>query len=336
MPSWEHWPLDDLLDLRLCDLGVQIAGTWLEPLTERVTEELEECGLKLRPHFWLADEWFTPEGVVGAALPFYLAHPRLMQLERKHMLEVEGGTRSECLKLLRHEVGHIIDFTYQLNRRRRYRALFGRASLPYPSHYRPNPRSKRFVQHLDGWYAQAHPLEDFAETFALWLTPRSNWRAGYRGWPALKKLECVDELMDGIAGQRPKNGSRERPSSLSRLRRTLRTHYRRKHVHYSTGYSDSYDRDLLKIFSNEPQHRHRRSAADFLRRNRRAIRELVARWTGEFQFTLDQNLKEMTGRCRELKLRLRVPERQAKLDFAIMLAVHTVQNLYVGADWHAV
>lgn len=335
MSSWEHLPLDELLDLRLCDLGLQLEGTWLEPLTERVVEELEAKGLDLKPHFWLADEWFTPEGVTGAAIPFYLAHPRLMQLERKQMLEVEGGTRGECLKLLRHELGHVVDFSYRLNRRRRYRELFGRAATPYPSHYRPNPRSKRHVQHLDGWYAQAHPLEDFAETFALWLTPRSSWRKQYGSWPALRKLECVDELMSEIAGTPPKCGSRERPSSLPRLRRTLRTHYRRKRAHYATGYTDVYDRDLLKIFSNDPKHRRRRTAADFLRRNRRAIRELVARWTGEYQFTLDQNLKEMTGRCRELKLRLRVSERQAKTDFAIMLAVHTVQNLYLGEDWHA-
>ncbi|MBW2529760.1 MAG: putative zinc-binding metallopeptidase [Deltaproteobacteria bacterium] len=336
MPRWENWPLEDLLDLRLCDLRLRLAGTWLEPLTDRVQEELRARGLALKPHFWLADEWFTPEGVTGAAIPFYLAHPRLMQLERKQMLEVEGGTRSDCLMLLRHELGHVVDFSFRLNRRRRYRELFGRASDAYPTHYRPNPRSKRFVQHLDGWYAQAHPLEDFAETFACWLAPRSRWRTQYAKWPALKKLEYVDQLMAELAGKPPKWASRERPSSLPRLRRTLRTHYRRKRAHYASGFTDVYDRDLLKIFSDDPAHRKRRSAADFLRRNRRSIRELVARWTHEYQFTLDQNLKEMTGRCRELKLRLRVSERQAKTDFAIMLAVHTMQNLYTGEGWHAV
>ena len=126
-----------------------------------------------------------------------------MKLEKKMMLDVEGGTWSECMAILRHEAGHTLQHAYQLQRRRRWQQLFGPSSKRYPRYYRPNPASRHFVQHLRLWYAQSHPDEDFAETFAVWLKPRSNWRTRYAGWPALKKLEYVDELMDEIAGKRP-------------------------------------------------------------------------------------------------------------------------------------
>lgn len=332
--AWEQWPTERLLDIKLCDLGVRLEGTWLEPMTERVCQELEDRDLRLVPHFWLADEWFSPDGVPGVALPFYLSHRRLMRLERELMFEVEGGEKRECLRLLRHEVGHAIDHAFGLHRRRRYQRVFGRASTPYPEFYRPNPASRRFVQHLDGWYAQSHPSEDFAETFAVWLDPRSKWRARYEGWPALKKLELVEELMEEVSGVKPKNRDRSRPYSLSKLRHSLRTHYERKRAHYQAGYSEAFDRDLLRLFSDEAEHQRNPKAATFIRKHRREVRELVAKWTGEYEFTLDQVLKQMTGRCRELDLRIRGEEPRAVVDFAIMVAVHTVHSLHRGTEWH--
>ena len=138
----------------------------------------------------------------GIAIPFYLAHPRLRRLELTQVLEIEGGTREWCMMILRHEAGHAIENAYRLRQRPKRQALFGKSSEPYPDSYAPKPYSRSFVVHLDSWYAQSHPDEDFAETFAVWLTPGSNWRERYAGWPALRKLEYVDELMRGIAGQR--------------------------------------------------------------------------------------------------------------------------------------
>ncbi len=157
----------------------------------------------MRPHAWISSEWFSSDDTPGIAIPFYLAHPRLMRLERKMIIDVEGGTVPECMRILRHEAGHVVQHAYQLQRHRRWQQLFGPSSTRYPRYYRPNPASKNYVQHLRLWYAQSHPDEDFAETFAVWLTPRSNWRRRYEGWPALKKLQYVDELMEEIAGQRP-------------------------------------------------------------------------------------------------------------------------------------
>ncbi len=335
-PVWAEWTTEDLLDLRMCDLGLRLEGSWLEEPIERVQWELENRGLLLKPHFWIGDEWFSPADVPGVAVPFYLAHPRLMRLERDQMLECEGGTREECLKLLRHELGHAVQHGYQLQRRRRWQQFFGKSSEVYPDFYRPNPASKRFVQHLDGYYAQCHPDEDFAETFAIWLRPRSDWRRKYAGWPALKKLEYVDQLMQEIAGTKRKVHSRAKPYSLPSTRRTLRTHYARKREHYTVGFSDAYDRDLRKLFRESDGRKVGESAVAFLRRHRRDIRELVCKWTGEYQFTCDQVLKEMIGRCKELKLRAVGPERRLKLDFAILLTMHSMQYLYRGREWHPV
>ena len=119
------------------------------------------------------------------------------------MLEVEGGDHDSCMRILRHEAGHAIDNAFHLRRRRQRRELFGDHKLPYPEHYTPKPYSKNFVLHLDSWYAQSHPDEDFAETFALWLTPDAQWRQRYHDWPALRKLEYVDQLMRSLAGRTP-------------------------------------------------------------------------------------------------------------------------------------
>jgi hypothetical protein len=236
------------------------------------------------------------------------------------------------MRIMRHEMGHVLQHRYGLNRRRRWQALFGKSSLRYPSHYRPNPTSKRYVQHLRLWYAQAHPDEDFAETFAVWLRPRSNWRARYQGWPALRKLEYVDELMKELRDLRPVLTSRAHVDPLPRLRRSLRAHYEDKRARYSVEYPDIYDRELRRIFSEDPAHRPRWPAAStFLRTHRRWIRRMVSRWTGEYELSLDMVLSEMIGRCRELRLRAVGSPRQLRMDFAVLLTVQTMHSLYSPA-----
>ncbi len=332
---WSRWPSERILDLRMCDLGVGLEGTWLADCVERLHAELERRGIALRPHVWISHDWFTPDGVPGFAVPFYLTHPRLTRLERSQMLEVEGGSVEECLRILRHECGHSIQHAYRLNRRRRWQELFGKSSQKYPDIYRPNPASRRYVQHLRLYYAQSHPDEDFAETFAVWLTPRALWRKRYAGWPALRKLEYVEELMAEIKGARPVVRNRTQVDPLHRLRTTLREHYEEKRKQYVPGTSDVYDQDLRRLFSDDPRDRGRERASSFVRRNRAAIRQMVSRWTGEYEFTLDQVLNDMIVRCRELRLRAAGPERRLRVDFALLLTVKTMQFLYRRRNWIA-
>ncbi len=333
-PPWAAWPSERLLDMRLCELGVKIPGTVLERRIRRLHEELDRRGILVRPHFWLSDDWFTPDGMTGIAVPFYLAHPRLIRLERKMIGEAEGASEEWCMRLLRHETGHVVDHAYRLSRRRRRQQLFGRSSVSYPRFYRPNPYSRSHVQHLEYWYAQAHPDEDFAETFAVWLKPRSQWRKEYQRWPrALRKLEYVDELMQEIAGWRPFVRTRAHVDSVAKLRKTLREHYRRKRAAYALEHTDAYDRDLLKLFHVAPPNSSRERAAAFIRRVRREVLHDAARWTGEHGYLLDHVLKDMIGRCRELRLVVKGPERRIKLDFTILLVKHTVESLYRHRRW---
>jgi hypothetical protein len=324
---WRSWPDERLLDVRLCDLGVAIPGTWLERPIARLHGELGARGLRVRPHAWLSAEWFSPEGVPGIAIPFYLAHPRLARLERSQMLEVEGGTPGSCLKILRHEAGHAVQHAYRLHRRARWRSLFGPSSTRYPDAYRPTPSSKRYVLHLDRWYAQAHPDEDFAETFAVWLAPRSGWRRRYAGWPALKKLEYVDDLMGEISATSPPVRARIQVEPLSSLRTTLREHYERKRAHYSVRAPRTYDGALRTLFSGDPRRRGV-SASAFVRRHMAEVRETVGRWTGEHRFALDQVLKDMIARCRELRLKAVGPRRELLRDFSLLLSVQTLHCVY--------
>jgi hypothetical protein len=330
-------PEDRLLKLRFKDLKISLEGSWLMQCVDDLYDELAERGLKIRPHVWLSNEWFSPVHSPGIAIPFYLAHPRLMQLEKKMIIDVEGGTVWDCMRILRHEAGHVVQNAYQLHRRRRWQQLFGRSSQHYPAYYRPNPASRNFVQHLRLWYAQSHPDEDFAETFAVWLKPRSDWRKRYAGWGALKKLEYVDELMAEIAERTPSVRSKAVVDPLGRLTTTLEQHYKKKQALYVMRTSKSYDRELQRIFSGDPRHRRSLAASAFIRKHRAQFREIVARWTGEYQLTIDSVLDNMIDRCRELDLRAVGPERRLKTDFTVLLTAKTVHSLYGPArrQWFA-
>jgi hypothetical protein len=328
--EWASWPDDTLLDVRLCDLNLSIEGSGLVPRMEQLAAELEAHRLLFRPHVWISDEWFTPDGVPGIAIPFYLVHPRLTKLELQQMLEVEGGTPEWCMRILRHEAGHAIENAYRLRLRRQRRELFGRSSTPYPTYYTPRPYSKSFVLHLDLWYAQSHPDEDFAETFAVWLNPASDWRVQYAGWPALKKLEYVDELMRDLADVPPPVTRTDCVDPLPELHRTLREHYRVKRAHYGLEHPSFYDRDLKRLFAESAAYPNGVSASRFVSRIRKEARRTVAAWTGEYQYTIDKVLESMIARCRELDLRLAVAPEQAKLDFMILLTVQTMNFLHSG------
>jgi len=329
-PAWAHLPDKDLLAMRVCDLRVRIEGSALAPHVQQLHDELKTRGLRFRPHFWLSDDWYTPDGVPGIALPFYMAHPRLMRLEESQMLQVEGGEPEWCMRILRHEAGHAIENAYRLRRLRRRIELFGRSSQKYPEFYEPRPYSKSFVQHLEAWYAQSHPDEDFAETFAVWLTPGTEWEKRYAGWPALKKLQYVDELMRSINGRAASVRSRRVVDPIEKLTKTLREHYAERRRHYGIEVPRLYDLDLRRIFSADPAFKNHPAATRFLRRVRREVRKLVATWTGAYQYTVDQVFEDIVNRCRELELRLAVPEPQAKTEFAVLLTVQTMNFLHSG------
>lgn len=330
VPDWTHLDDEDLLDVRMCDLKLQIPGSAMESRITRLYDELGARGLSFRPHCWVSDEWFSPDGVPGIAVPFYLMHPRLARLEGRQMLEVEGVSPESCMKILRHEAGHAIDTAYRLSRRRKWQELFGKRSQPYPDHYQPRPYSRNFVRHFDMWYAQSHPAEDFAETFAVWLKPRSRWRSQYDGWGALKKLRYVDDLMKEIGSRRPLVSSRQHLLPLKSIRRTLRQHYASRKAHYGVGDVVLYDNELRRLFSDSPEHARKTSAAAFLRTYRSELRRSLAAYTGHYHYTIDEILGEVIQRCTELNLRLSESVARTRRDALVLLTVIVMNYLHSG------
>jgi hypothetical protein len=220
------------------------------------------------------------------------------------MMEVEGGTEAWCLRLLRHEMGHVLNHAYLLEKDKKWRKLFGSPSLEYSESYRARPYSKRFVRHLDGWYAQSHPEEDFAETVAIWLTPGLDWKNQYRGWSALEKLKYVDQLLSELAGKPPVVFRKSKMGEAARLRSRLAAYYKRRRRVYAQDFPDFFDADLKKLFAEPALAPDNERAAVFLKRSSKLILNAVSHWTGEPKFTLARVLRELTKRCAELDLRL--------------------------------
>lgn len=318
--AWETLSDDQLLSLRFCDLKLKVQGTELEDAVLRLYRELSMRGIRFRPHYWLAQEWFSPDGIPGIAIPFYLAHRRLMRIERRFMREVEGGNRNWLMRILRHEAGHAIDSAYQLRRRSHWRAVFGPASLPYPDTYRPRPGSRRFVQHLGAWYAQAHPTEDFAETFAVWLKPRSAWRREYLDWPAYAKLEFIDTLAKDIGPSKPLVANRSTIEEVTHETRTLRQHYEQKLARYRMPRRSGADELLLKVFTAAPRSRDLPKASSLLRELRYPLRQQIMRSGAFSEYLVHQVLRLMIERCEALNLFVRGSRRELKAHLLWVIA----------------
>ena len=326
--AWVRWPRERLLDTRIKDLHLSVEGSPLEACIAQLFREMDRRNLVFRPHFWLADEWFCPDGVPGIAIPFFLAHPKLRRLELDFMLEVEGGSREWCMKLLRHETGHALLNAYKLTERKDWRQVFGRPNTRYPDTYLPKPYSKRYVLNLPNWYAQSHPHEDWAETFAVWLQPDSDWRRRYRSWPALKKLEYVDNLMQETGEKKPLLRNRRIVASVETMRMTLREYYADKSERYGTNSPDFFDRDLRKLFVGNEMAPKAEKASHYIRRVRSEIIYVVGRWTSEYNYRINEVLNDMARRCDELKLRVVLDDDTLKTEMSACLTMLVMNKLH--------
>jgi hypothetical protein len=219
----------NLRTTKLKDLGLTIAGTMLEPVINEFMLELDAAGLsRVRPRVYLSTEWGVPFGTIAIGVPFYLARPDLIALHAEQTSHVEGVGRADILRYLRHEMGHVVNYAYRLYEREDWIQTFGSMTQPYLEEYRPQPFSRRFVRHLPGWYAQKHPDEDWAETFAVWMTPGLDWRARYASWPtALLKIEYCDRIVREVARHDPPERSDELDEDVGELNYSAEDLYKR-------------------------------------------------------------------------------------------------------------
>jgi hypothetical protein len=299
----------DLLSKPIRDLGLKLEGSSVERYVHQLYKELGQKGLhKFRPLVYLSDEWGCPseEPVIG--IPFYLADPKLQKLERE-MNDLEDSR--QIMMYMRHEAGHAFNYAYELYKTPEWRDLFGSFRKPYRDKYKPVPFSRSFVRHMEGWYAQKHPDEDFAETFAVWMTPRSNWRKRYKGWPgAMKKLRYMDRIGKKFGAVEPLRQQGLTDITVEDMEDTVEQFYA-AHNH-GTGVAPPssdllLDTDLQDIFNVSPRKRKGvRPAADLVRENRKLLTDKVTYWTG-VQRPLIKNLVEsIEKRATELKLRAEI------------------------------
>jgi hypothetical protein len=291
------------------DLGLKIEGTQLEPVIAEFQRELDAVGIrKVKPHFYLTTDWVVHDDTIAIGIPFYLARPDLTALHAEHDGHLEGVGRAELLRYLRHEMGHVVNYAYQLYNREDWVQTFGSMTQPYVEEYHPEPFSRRFVVHLPGWYAQKHPDEDWSETFAVWMTPGTDWRATYSVWPdAFKKLDYCDRLMRELRDQEPLVTALDLEWEVGNLTDSLAEHYRGQAFPDNELQVPGLDGALQTVFAGlgEPEAgtaAEMLPAADLVLKWQRDVMANVYRWTGHFPERTRLLLRHLAARARELHL----------------------------------
>ena len=328
--DWASLTDEELLERRISKLGLRLEGSGLEPLIKQLYDELSAKGLTFLPPCHIGDEWFVPVGIPAIFVPFFLVHDRLRALERAMMLEVEGGTPDSFMRLIRHEAAHAYSYAYHLPRKKKWQEAFGHTSREQtPDVYHPQPFSRSYVVNLDDWYAQSHPDEDFAETFAVWLTPEADWRKRYSGWKALQKIEYVDALMRTFAGKPPLHMPEYNPAEYDCLNLKLKTYYARKRKLYADTYPNFYDADLRELFSATPGPG-RITAAVYLRRRRRRLLNSVCQWTNEKKFRVNKLLSRLIDRTDQLDLLVLNDDPQQDFRITSFITTLVMNYLFTG------
>ncbi|OGD21229.1 MAG: hypothetical protein A2W03_10680 [Candidatus Aminicenantes bacterium RBG_16_63_16] len=315
----------ELLSRKISDLSLKIQGTRLEALIGELYQDLERAGIGFKPKTYLSDEWGCPHGVPVIGIPFYLADPVLSKLEGQ-LTDIEAEDEAEVMMYLRHEAGHAFNYAYRLYRKPEWRRLFGRFSQPYKKNYRPLPFSAKFVRHIPGWYAEKHPDEDFAETFAVWLTPASDWRKQYADTPALAKLLYVDRMARKYGLQPPAVSDETPDLPVQELTMTLDRWYEsnrdanpiRLNLHRTL------NNDLRRLFpagQGQP-------AADVLRANRKQLLREVNHWTGIERGILSALISELLERVQSLELKIE-PDQTATQMVSVSAFITTLVMNYL-------
>jgi hypothetical protein len=328
----DAWTLERerLLSNKISDLGLKIEGTYLQTIIERLYAELERARIKFKPLVYLSDEWSCPDRVPIIGIPFYLADPKLSRLEDEMMDGIEASSEEEILGYLRHEAGHAFNYAHKLYDTAEWRAIFGPFEAPYNEEYTPQPFSRRFVRHIPGWYAQKHPDEDFSETFAVWLTPDSNWREQYRGWGCYPKLEYIERIVREYGQREPAVSGADYDFAAENLGYSVGEYYQRVRPEL-TELPAQFDSELRRIFGVPGGESESVSAEALIGEHRRKIVFDVAYWTGLYDVRVRSLVNHLIERCKKLGLRVPVQRKPAVLiDFMAFVTALCMNKLYKG------
>ena len=299
MVSFEHAPPEarQLLPVRIRDLGLSLESSPIAELVRHLYAELGIKGLRhFKPRCYLSDEWGSPTGEPVIGIPFYLGDPRVATLEDA-LNDVEG--EREIMMYLRHEAGHAFNHAYELYRTEEWRELFGSVRRPYRDDYPFVPFSRDYVRYIPGWYAQKHPDEDFAETFAVWLDANSMWRERYATWGAMRKLEYVDRIARELGDVPPPREHGQTDITTDEMEQTVEEMLRQYHVDETAVIAGlAVDADLLDIFTTGEG----TPAAELLHTHRRDIVDKVNYWTGVRRSLVRALVNAIERRLSELRL----------------------------------
>ncbi len=330
--SWETVRFE-LLNTPISSLQISIDGSLLAPFTRRLLREMASKRIAFQPGFYLTDSWGCPDRVPVIGIPFYLADRRLRRIEEEQTGEVEDD--KAVMMFLRHEAGHAVNYAYRLWHKPDWARLFGAFTRPYREEFRPDRFSRRFVRHIDAMgygrtYAQKHPDEDFAETFAVWLTPRSSWRSRYRSWPALEKLLFVDDAMRTDGRQKPTRLGRKLVRPVQSMDVLLADWYGQKAERLrraAQGYVDDKLREIFPPVGGKAL----RPAEALFRERREELVSRVVRWSGLEQEEGEALLSKLEGRCSALGLQYRQRDTTRRLMDATAIAVSLAMDFaYIG------
>jgi hypothetical protein len=323
----------ELLKSRICDFNLLVEGSAVEPYVQRLYRELQAKRLSFRPDVYATDSWGCPDEVPVIGMPFYLFDKRLTRIEEEQTGEVEDS--QHIMALLRHEAGHAINYAYRLYEAPEWVLTFGPFAKPYRDAFRPNPLSRAFVRHLvhhqyGRTYAQKHPDEDFAETFAVWLTPRAGWRRRYRNWPALRKLRYVDRMMRSLRRVPPACTGGELCTPAEEMDILLAEHYGQRAERYRAAAQGYVDDKLREVFP--PVHgRELLPVSHLIRKHSEALANRVAQWSELAEEEVHAILSKLEVRAKALHLRFRRNQLAAKLlDLTSLATALAMDFAYTG------
>jgi hypothetical protein len=325
MNNLDKLTLEEILELRIKDLKLEFTSEQKKTFQDLFLL-LRQNNIDWKPHIWMSDEWFSPDGVSGFAVPFVLAHKKLIQLEVLFLGECEGRNKSEFIKLCCHETGHAIDNAYKLRLNKTRQNIFGLTSKKYPNSYKPKPESKNYISFLGDHYAQAHPDEDWAETFGYFITRGKDYDKKHNS-VVLDKLNCMEGIIKSLPNKNHKNNTQRTPNNIKNDCRTVRQYLIEKRQNLKKNRANFYTKKINNQFSKKvmalPIHR-------YIRENQKKLVQEISNSTGKDIWTINKSLNDLKEECKKQKYTLKYNQRDSFNQVKNLLISHIDEYVQKG------